>query len=112
MHRDHQRRLQRGQHLDHAFEVERRAAVDRHQHDIDAADLVELLLVERVMQMAEMRDAQVRDLEDEDRIAVALRAAAALVADVGRDRAHAHVLELEIMIGRLAVVLPAAQHEA
>ena len=77
VHRDHQRRLQRGQHLDHAFEVERRAAVDRHQHDVDAADLVELLLRQRVMQMAEMRDAQVRDLEDEDRVAVALRAAAA-----------------------------------
>ena len=33
-----------------------------------------------------------------------------IVADVGRDRAHAHVLELEIVVGRLAVLLPAAQH--
>jgi len=75
MHRDHQRRFQRDQHLDHAFEIERVGAVDRHQHDIDAADLVQLLLRQRVMQVAEMRDAQVRHLVDEDRVAVALRAA-------------------------------------
>ena len=91
MHRDHQRRIERGEHLDHAFKIERVAAIDRHQHNIDPADLVELLLGQRVMQVAEMRDAQIGDLEDEDRVAVAL-GAAALVADIGRDRADVHVL--------------------
>ena len=41
-------------------------AVDRHEQHVDAAELVELLLIERVMQMAEMGDAHVRHLEDED----------------------------------------------
>src|SRR5512135_3137391 len=58
MHRNHQRRLERMQDVDHAIEVNRVRAIDRHQHDIDATDLVELLLRERVMQMAEMSDAQ------------------------------------------------------
>ena len=75
VHRDHQRRLERLQHLDHAVGVERHRAVDRHEHGIEAADLVELLLVERVVQMAEMADAQIGDLEDEDRVAVPLGAA-------------------------------------
>ncbi len=75
MHRDHQRRLQRMQHLDHAVEIERKIAVHRHHHHVDAADFVELLLRQRVVQMAEMGDAQIGHLEDEDRIAVPLGAA-------------------------------------
>jgi hypothetical protein len=64
--------------------------VHRHHHDIDAADLIELLLRERVVQMAEMRDAQTGDFEDEDRIAVPFGAAFERT-DIGRNVAHAHV---------------------
>jgi hypothetical protein len=39
------------------FEIERHAAVDRNHHRVDAADLVELLLGQGVMQMAEVGDA-------------------------------------------------------
>ena len=49
VHRDRQRRLERVQHLDHAVEIEGVTAVDRRQHHIDAADVVELLLDERVV---------------------------------------------------------------
>src|SRR6476659_7480352 len=75
VHRNHQRCLERVQHLNHPVEIERVGPVARHQHDIDPADLVELRLRQRVMEMAEMRDTQITDLEDENRIAVPFRAA-------------------------------------
>ena len=59
--------------------------------------------------MPEMGDAQLRDLEDEDRVAVALGAAAP-VPDVGRNVPHPHVLIRHVMLGRLLVRRPAAQH--
>ena len=83
MHRDDDLRFQRGENFHHAIEIERVVAVDRRHHHVDAADLVELLLGERVMQMAEMGDAQVRDLEHEDRIAVTLGAAGQSRISVG-----------------------------
>ena len=52
---------------------------------------------------------RLRDLEDEDRIAVPLGAAVPS-ADIGRHVAHAHVLVLQVDARRLLVVGPAAQH--
>ena len=49
------------------------------------------------------------DLEDENRIAVALGAAVP-AADIGRHVAHAHVLVLQVDARRLFVLGPAAQH--
>ena len=66
------------------------AAVDRHHHHVELADLGDLLVGQRVVQVAEMADAQARDLEDEDGVAVG-HVAAAPVADVGGHVAHAHV---------------------
>ena len=110
MHWNQKRRFERLHHLEHAVDIERIGAVDRNHHHIDAADLVELLLVQRVMQMAEMRDAEIGHLENENRIAVPLGAAAE-VADIGRHIAHAHVADVRVMAHRLAVFLrPAAQH--
>ena len=60
--------------------------------------------------MAEMGDAHVRGFVDEDRIAVPLGAAAP-VADVGRDVAHAHVFDGDVVARRLIRRrAPAAQH--
>ena len=75
-------------------------AIDRHEQHIDTANLVELLLTQRVMQMAEMGDAHVRGLENEDRVAMTLGTAAP-VADVGGHIAHAHVANLKVVAGRL-----------
>ena len=110
MHRDDQRRLQRSEHLHHAVEVEGVIAVDRRHDHVDAPNLVELLLRERVMKMPEMSDAHIRDLEDEDRVAVALGAAAP-VANVSRHVAHAHIAVFQIPDRRLfGARSPAAQH--
>ena len=49
------------------------------------------------------------DLEDEDRVAVG-DGAAAPVADVGGDVAHAHVVDREVVLGGPAFGVPAAQH--
>ena len=105
VHRNDQRRLERGEHLHHAVEVERETAVDRRHHHVEPADVVKLLLREGVMQMAEMGDAQVGDLENEDRIAIALGAAAP-VADVGRHVAHPHVAVFHIADRRLSGLVP------
>ena len=80
-------------------------------HHVDAADLVELLLGQRVMQMAEMGDAQIGDLEDEDRIAVPLGAAAhksRMLVGTLRTRTSP---DLHVMARRLVRArAPAAQH--
>ncbi len=108
--RDDQRRLERGEHFHHAVEVERVITVDRRHDHVDAADGVELLLRQGVMQMAEMSDAHIGDFEDEDGIAVAFGAAAP-IADIGRHVAHAHVLVCEVPDGRFVrAVAPATQH--
>jgi hypothetical protein len=60
------------------------------------------------MQMAEMPDAQIRDLENEDRIAVGLHGAK--VADIGGDVADIDIIDHHVVIGRCAVEIPAAQH--
>ena len=110
MHGNHQRRLQRREHLDHAFEIKRQVAIDRHHYRVDAADIVELLLIERVMQMPEMGDTHICHLENEDRIAVPLGAAVP-GADVGRHIAHAHVAHGDVVSRRLVGARPPAAQD-
>ena len=109
VHGQDQSRPQRLHHLHRAGDIHGVAAVDRHHHDVELADLGDLLVGQRVMQVAEMADAHAGQLEDEDRVAVR-DVAAAPVADVGRDVADAHVRDGEVMPGRTAVGVPAAQH--
>jgi len=112
VHRDDQRRLERGQHFHHAVEIKRITAVDgRHDH-VHAADLVKLLLRQRMMQMSEMRDAQIGNLEDKDRVAVTLgRGAAVEAPDIGRHVAHPHVAIFQVPVGGLIGILaPTPQH--
>jgi hypothetical protein len=66
MHRDDQRRLHRRQHVHDAVEIERVEAVDRRHDHVGMADLVELLLGQRMVQVAQMNDAQIGDLENKD----------------------------------------------
>ena len=63
---------------------------------------------QRVVQVAEMRDAQIGDLEHEDRVAVHARAAE--LADVGRHVAHVQVEIGDVVQRDLAALAPAAQH--
>src|SRR6516165_8353600 len=72
MHGDYLRRLERLEHFDHSFEIKGIAAVDRDKHNVDAADLVELLLGERMMKVTEMGDAQICQLENKNGVAVPL----------------------------------------
>src|SRR5262245_63544047 len=68
------------------------------------------MLVERMVQMAEMSDAHIRCLEDKDRVAMPLGSAAP-VADIGGHVAHAHVLDREVVARRLIRGWPpATQH--
>jgi hypothetical protein len=111
VHRQHEARAQRLQHLDHSVGVERIAAVDRHQHHVDAAKLSEMLGRERVMQVTQVGDAEIGCFEHKDGVAVALGAAAP-VADVRDHVADANVVDLHIVRGRAAVRVPAAQDVA
>ncbi len=110
MHGDYLRRLERLEHFHHSFEIKGVAAVDRDEHNVDAADLVELLLGERVVKMAEMGDAQIRHLENENGIAVTLGAAAP-IPDIRRDIAHAHVANANIVTCRLIRCRPPAAQD-
>jgi hypothetical protein len=67
MHGDHQRRLHLLDRLDHVGLAERRGAVDRRQQYVDLAERRQVPGGERVMQMAQMGDAEVGDLENEKR---------------------------------------------
>ena len=60
-------------------------AVDRHHHDIEPADRRELAVVELMVQVPEMADAEAGDLEDEDRVAVLDHLAATIVAEIAAD---------------------------
>jgi hypothetical protein len=67
------------------------------------------LLGQRVVQVAEMADAQARDLEHEDGIAMRDRTARP-VADVGHHVAHAHIVVGEVVLDRARALAPALQY--
>src|SRR4029078_8159525 len=56
-----------------------------------------------------MADAQAGDLEDEDGVAVG-DGAACPISDVGRDIAHAHIGDSDVVLYRAAVGVPPPQH--
>ena len=99
--------------LGDAVERHRIGAVDRHHHDVEPADRREMRVVELVMQMAEMADAEAGDLEDEDRVAVLDHRAAGtfaiIAADVGGDVADIDVADARRDLRRLSVLAPAVQ---
>src|SRR4029077_20609933 len=85
MHRQYDRGSQAFRDLRDAIERHGVSAVDRHHHDVEPPDLGKMAVVELVVQMAEMADAEARDLEDEDRVAVADHVRAGVVAEVTAD---------------------------
>ena len=97
MHRQHHGGAQPPRDVGDAVERHRVGAVDRHHHDVEPADRGEMGVVELVVQMAEMADAEAGDLEDEDRVAVPDHLAAGIVAvvaaDVGGDVADVDVAD-------------------
>src|SRR5215468_6772481 len=62
-----------------------------------------------MVEVAEVADAQSRNLEDEDGIAIG-NGPAAPIPDVGGDVAHAHVSDRQVVLGGPALGVPAAQH--
>ncbi len=110
MHGDHQRRMDRRDHLHHVGLAQGEGAVDRRQQHVDLAERRQMLRRQRVMEMAEMGDAEIAGGEDEDRVAAVLGAAAA-VADVGGHVADPHVAELHVVVRRSLAGVPAAQHQ-
>jgi hypothetical protein len=72
VHRDHERRADGVDHAGHLVLGHRVGAVDRDHHDVDLAEFAQVLAGELVVEVAEVGDAQVGRLEDEDRVAVAL----------------------------------------
>src|SRR6516164_10634196 len=89
-------------------------SVDRNHDDVEPADRGEMSIVELVMQMPEMANAETGHLEDEDRVAVLdhvnARVIAVEAADVGRDIADQYVADPLENLGGLVVVAPAVQH--
>ncbi len=59
----------------------------------------------------EMRDAEIGDVEDEDRVAGVLGAAAAIVADIGRHVVDVDVAEGDVVVRHAARRIPAAQDQ-
>jgi len=113
VHRHHHLGPELTNHLGDAGKINRPGAVDRRKHHIHLADGREMLRRQRVVKMPEMGDAEPGGLEDEDRIAVELRAALAPAAtNVGGHVAHAQVAFLQVMLRHLAGSAPAAQHVA
>ena len=106
VHRDDQRRVDLAEHRDHVVDIERVAAVDRDEHHVDPAQRVEVVLGQRVVEVAEMGDAEARHLENEDRVHVALELArlAKAAADIGGDVAEPDVVDGEVVVRRRAVL--------
>src|SRR3984893_5414518 len=90
--------------VDHLFLVQREGAVDRNHDHVDRPELRKMGPGQGVVQMAEMRDAQIADLEDEDRVAVV--AGPAELADIGRDVTDAHIAVIQMMAGDPARRVP------
>ena len=114
MHRQHYGGLQALDDPGDAVERHRVGAVDRDHHDIEPADRGEVAVIELVVQMPEMADAEPGDLEDEDRVAIPDHLAAAAVAviapDVGGDVADIDVFDAQAGQRGLALLAPALQH--
>lgn len=53
-------------HLEHQLLWNRIDPVDRNQKNIDLPEFTQMLIAQRVMQMAKMGDAQIGELEHED----------------------------------------------
>src|SRR3954465_5790084 len=85
VHRQYHRGAQPLGDLGDAVERHGVGAVDRHHHDVEPPDLGKVAVVKLVVEMAEMADAEARDLEDEDRIAVADHVGAGIVAEIAAD---------------------------
>ena len=89
--------------------VDREDAAHGHEHDVDRPDRRELLVGQHVPEIAEVRDAQAVDVEDEDRVEAALGAVLVVVVDA--DAADRDVLHLLVDLGpALLVGREAAQH--
>src|SRR3990167_7340759 len=111
VHGQHDAGLDLADHVDHQRHAHGVGAVDRHHQHVDAAELVEMVRGQAVMQMAEMGDAEVAYGIDEDRVAVYAGRAAAPVAGVGRHVPHLHVLQRDLVpgLGLARLARPAAQ---
>ena len=72
VHRQDDRRMQPVGDLAHVGQRLRHAAVDRHHDNVEPADGGVVGVLQPMVQMAEMADAQAGDLEDEDGVAVDL----------------------------------------
>src|SRR3954453_2756556 len=114
VHRQHDRGAQPLGDLGDAVERHGVGAVDRHHHDVEPPDLGKMAVVELVVKMAEMADAEARDLEDENGVAVTDHVGAGIVAEIaadgGRDVANEVFADSPRHDGRLSVLAPAMQH--
>ena len=108
MHRKHKRRIESLQDLDHSLHIKGVTAIHRHKHHVDPADLLQMFRREGVVQMTKMGDAEVGGLKYKNRVAVVFRAAAP-IANVCYDVSHPHITDLQIVEGRAAARVPAAQ---
>jgi hypothetical protein len=90
---DHQARAQLFDHLLRLERVDRERPADGDQQHVHRADRRQLIVVEHVAEIAEVRDAHAAHLEDEHRVEAPLRAALGVVIDADRpDRHVPHLL--------------------
>ena len=105
VHRDDELWPDLPQDLDHLLLVQCVGAVNRQHDDIDRAQLGKVRRRQGVVQVAEMRDAQIGDLKDKDRVAVV--AGPAQLANIGRHIADANITVFQVMVGNPARRVPA-----
>ena len=111
MHRDDDRRAHVLQQRDHFGQRQRQASVHRGHDHVEPPDRRVLLRRRRVVEMAEVADAEALHLKDEDRVAVSLRRSAETAPDVCGHVTHQHLAEIETVLGRTVPVrVPAPQH--
>ena len=72
------------------------------------AELAEMGVGEAVVEVAEMGDAEILHLEDEDRVAVRLKAAATVHA--GGNVAHTQIVHLDFVLGHAVARTPALEN--
>src|ERR1044072_8736473 len=110
MHGDDEGRVDRLDNLHHVDLTQSESTVYRGEQHVDLPEFRQVLGCQGVMQMAQMRDAEIAGREDEDQIATKL-CAAIPGPDIRGHIADAYVTDLHVVVSRALAGIPAAQHQ-
>ena len=109
MHRQHDGRSQSFQNADHCRQIHGHAAVDSRHHNVEPPECRVLLRVRFMVQVTQMANAQTRNLEYENRVAVFFDIIEEPAANIGGDVPNKHLSQVEVMVRGFASVAPSFQ---